>query len=233
MTPRYFVTAVALILLAAFTVSPVLAATIDDPATNYYNQAEVAISRGDYNTAVQLFDQALAGNTTLISQGDALMYLYKDKAAALADLGRYDEALTTVNAGLVLFKNSTGMWNNKGYILFKMGQYSDAVDAYNQAVTIDPSYQKGWINKGDALVKAGRASEAVEAYNKALALDPESTSAKDGLAAAQKEAGMSPGQLLVILAVIIIVAGGVTVWYIKFRAPSGNKEGSEKSQKKE
>ncbi len=229
MKSRVILTAIALVVLAAFTVFPALAATEADPATEYFNQAQVVISRGDYNTAVQLFDKALAENTTLISQGDTLMYLYKDKAAALADLGRYDEALTTVNTGLVQFKNSTGMWNNKGYILFRMGRYNEAVDAYTQAVTIDPTYEKGWINKGDALVKAGRSGEAIEAYNNALSLDPESSSAKEGLATAQKEAG----NLIMILVVIVIIAAGVAVWYIKLRKPAAEKTSPEKSGKKE
>jgi len=226
-----FLTIVALILVAAFTISPVAAATSTDSATQYFNQAQIAISNGQYSQAVDLFDKALAENTTMISQGDTLMYLYKDKAAALADLGRYDDALTTVNAGLVQFRNSTGMWNNKGYILFKLGRYNDAVDAYSQAVTIDPTYEKGWINKGDALVKAGRSIEAVDAYNKALSLDPESSSAKEGLATAQKEAGFV--SMIIILVVIIVIGAGVSVWYLKFRKPQEKKLKTEKSGKKE
>jgi len=229
MKSRYFLTVVALVLVAALAIPPVAAATGADPATEYFNMAQVAIGNGEYSRAVELFDKALAENTTLISQGDTLMYLYKDKAAALADLGKYDEALTTVNAGLVQFKNSTGMWNNKGYILYKMGRYNEAVDAYSQAVTIDPAYEKGWINKGDALVKAGRSVEAVEAYNKALSLDPESSSAREGLATAQKESGT----LIIILAVIVIIAAGIVVWYVKFHTPTDMKDAPKKSGKKE
>jgi len=225
----YFLTVVALVLITALAIPPVAAATGADTATEYFNMAQVAIGNGEYSRAVALFDMALAENTTLISQGDTLMYLYKDKAAALADMGKYDDALTTVNAGLVQFKNSTGMWNNKGYILYKMGRYNEAVDAYSQAVTIDPAYEKGWINKGDALVKAGRSVEAVEAYNKALSLDPESSSAKEGLATAQKESGT----LITILAVIVIIAAGIVIWYVRFRTPTDKKDTSKKSGKKE
>lgn len=222
---------IALLLLAALAVPAAMAATEDDPATLYFNQAQVAISGGQYDRAIELFDKALAENTTLMSQGDALMYLYKDKAAALADTGRYDDALTTVNQGLLQFKNSTGMWNNKGYILFRMGRYNEAVDAYTQAVTIDPAYEKGWVNKGDALVKAGRAGEAIEAYNKALSLDPENSSAQEGLARAEKEA--APGSLLIILVVIVVIAAGAAVWYVKFRKPAAEKTDAEKKRKKE
>jgi tetratricopeptide (TPR) repeat protein len=231
MKNRCIPTMIAFLLLAALAVPAAMAAEENDPATLFFNQAQVAISRGQYDQAIELFDKALAENTTLISKGDTLMYIYKDKAAALADSGRYDDALTTVNEGLLQFKNSAGMWNNKGYILFRMGRYNEAIDAYTQAVTIDPAYEKGWINKGDALVKAGRAGEAVDAYNKALSLDPESNSAKEGLALAQKEAG--PGSMIIILVIVMIAAAGVAVWYVMFRKPSGKKESGEKSGKKE
>ena len=229
---RNILTILALLTLVICAVQPVMADadSSKDNATNYYNIAEAAINIGQYDKAVQYFDMALADNTTLISKGDALMYVYKDKAGVLTDLGRYDEALTTVNAGLVQFKNSTGMWNNKGYVLYKMGRYNDAVDAYTQAVTIDPSYVKGWINKGNALTQAGRFQDAADAFNKALTLDPENTDATKGLAAAETNAGSAPFTTIIILVVIVVIAAGITVWYIKFRKPE-TKEQSEKKSK--
>ncbi|MDD1694300.1 MAG: tetratricopeptide repeat protein, partial [Methanoregula sp.] len=159
---RYILTTLAVLILAACTVAPVMAGTenVTDNATTYFNIAQVAISTGDYAKAVQYFDMALADNTTLISKSDTLMYVYKDKTAALTDLGRYDEALVTANAGLAIFPKSTGLWNNKGYALFKAGRNNEAADAYGRAVTLDPTYEKGWINKGMALNAAGRYSEA-------------------------------------------------------------------------
>jgi tetratricopeptide (TPR) repeat protein len=223
---RYIVTLCALCLCI---MQPALGATgqVRDNATDYYNIAEVAISNGQLDKAVEYFDMALAENTTLLSMGDGLMYTYKDKAGALTDLGRYDDALKTVNAGLIQFSNSSGLWNNKGYVLFKMGQYNDAVDAYNHAVTIDPSYVKGWINKGNALIKAGRYQEAADAFNKALTLDPGNTDATAGIAQAQKGGlpFLPPASIALIL-ILIIVAGGA-VWYMKFRKPQ-TKEQSEK-----
>jgi tetratricopeptide (TPR) repeat protein len=217
---RYFITAVALLVLTAFTAVPALAATGADPATEYFNDAQIAISNGQYNLAVELFDKALAENTTLISQGDTLMFLYKDKAAALADIGRYDDALVTVNEGLLQFKNNAGMWNNKGYILYKMGRYNEAIDAYTQAVTIDPTYEKGWINKGDALMKTGRLDEAINAYNMVLALNPENSDALSRLETAQKESAAATLPVVMAFAIIIIVVAGATFWYIKVRKPA-------------
>jgi len=211
---------VGILLLLACILQPVLAETARDNATEYYNIAEIAISNGQYDQAVQYFDMALADNTTNLGRGDGLMYLYKDKAAALADLGQYDEAMKTADLGIIQFPNSTGLWNNKGYIYAKQGKYNDAVDAYRHAVGIDPGYEKGWLNEGDNLVKAGRYSEAVVAYNKVLTLDPGNADATAGLALAQKGASnplSSPVTL--ILAIIVILAVVGAVWYVKFRNP--------------
>jgi len=230
MKTRYLPTTLVLLLLAACAVSPVMAATESDNATTFFNIAQMAISNGNYASAVENFDLALAENTTLISKSDTLMYLYKDKTAALTDLGRYDEALATANTGLALFPNSTGLWNNKGYALFKAGRNTEAVDAYSRAVTLDPTYEKGWINKGLALNAAGRYDEAITAFNKALTLDPESRDATTGLAAAQKGAASALPMTTIALVVIVIVAAGLAVWYIKFRKPE-TQEPSEKKPK--
>ena len=223
-----------LILLVCF-LQPVMAedASAHDNATQYYNLGEIAISRGNFDQAVQDFDLALAENTTLLGSTDGMMYLYKDKAGALAELGQYDEAIKTVDQGLIQFHNSTGLWNNKGYIYAKQGKYNDAVDAYSQAVSIDPSYLKGWINKGDSLVKAGRYSEAADVYHNALTLDPGNTEATAGLAEAQKGAS-SPLASPVILALvlIVIIAAIGAVWYIKFRKPDEKTPVDKKSEGK-
>jgi|WetSurMetagenome_2_1015567.scaffolds.fasta_scaffold119036_3 tetratricopeptide (TPR) repeat protein len=222
-----------LLFLCAGIVQPAFAGTeeIQDRATDFYNYGEVSIGNGQLAQAVEYFDQALAENTTLIASGDTLMYLYKDKSAALTDLGRYDEALTTVDAALIQFKNNPGLWNNKGYILFKQGRYDAAIEAYNQAISLDPSYEKGWINKASALYEAGRYQESVDAYKKVLAIDNESSDATAGLALAQKAAASQLPVTTIVLAVILIAAAGAAVWYVKFRKPETGKP-SEKNAKK-
>lgn len=229
--------AILILFVLAVCLVPVVSASTEevyDNATNYYNLGEIAINAGQYEKAIEYFDKALANNTTLIQSGDAYMYLYKDKAAALTDLGRYDEALGTINAGLVQFKNSTGMWNNKGYVLYKMGRYSEAVEAYDHAVTIDPGYVKGWINKGIALNASGRYPEAADAYRKALALDSTNADATQGLAAAEKASGATGSMTVILLVVLVIAAAGAAVWYVKFRAPAeADNTGSNAAKKAE
>jgi tetratricopeptide (TPR) repeat protein len=225
MKMQQIVSILAILTMVAICVQPV-AAVIDDAATNYYNNAQLLIADGDYTRALEYFDKVLASNTTLLGMGDGLMYTYKDKSGVLTDLGRYDEAIQTADLGLIQFKNSSGLWNNKGYAYYKMGKYNEAVDAYNKALTIEPGYLKGWINKGDALMKAGKAGEAVTAYQRALSIDPGNTDATAGLEAAQKEAGT----LNLVLVAILVIAVVLVVWYVKFRKPEDEKQGKEKGK---
>ena len=233
---RYILTTLVILILAGSTVAPVMAGTenITDNATSYYNAAQIAISTGSYESAVNYFNQALASNTTLISKSDTLMYLYKDKTAALTDLSRYDEAIATANAGIALYPNSTGLWNNKGYAQFKAGRNNEAVDSYNRAIALEPDYVKGWINKGFALSAAGRYDEAVTAFNKAISLDPENSDATTGLVKAKEGAAKAIPVTTIILVVVVIAAAGIAVWYVKFRKPepAAKEQPENKGQKK-
>jgi tetratricopeptide (TPR) repeat protein len=229
-----------ILVLLACILQPVLAAqpvlganaTARDNATDFYNLAEIAVSGGQFNQAVEYFDQALAANTTRLAMGDGLMYVYKDKAAALADLGQYDEAMKTADLGIIQFPNSSGLWNNKGYIYTKQGKFNDAADAYTHAVGLDKTYVKGWVNLGGALVQAGRYGDAVDAYNQALALDPGNADATAGLVQAKKGASPLSSPVVIAMGIIAILAVAGAVWYVKFRKPDEKKPGDKKAEGK-
>ena len=229
MNVRQIIHILAILTMIATCVMPAVAEEEErDPATMYYNLAQLSIATGDLEGALNYFEMVLAANTTLLGLGDGLMYTYKDRAALLTDLGRYEEAIAAADEGIALYPKEPGLWNNKGWAYYKMNRYSDAASAYDKAVTLDPEYLKGWINKGDALAKAGRAGEAVDAYKKALALDPGNKDAEAGLAEAEKSAMTTN----IILVVILIIAAGLVVWYVKFRRPEATKPAGNAGQKK-
>ena len=207
-------------------VLPVMAAneTPQDEATVFYNRGVQLLAANDYERAISSFDQALASNITLIKMSDGLLYTYQGKGHALIQLGRYDDAIRTLDLALGLFPNDTILWNNKGYALFKLQRYDQAVAAYDRALALDNTFTNSFINKGDALYQMGKYSEAIAAYNKALETDPGNSVATNGLELAQKAAATSSADAtkttLIILVIIIIVAAGGVIWYIKFRKPA-------------
>lgn len=223
------ITLLALLLLTGCFVLPVASAanvTVSsgpkDNATSYYNSGDLLVAQGDYQNAIALFDLALASNTSMIDKTGGLLYLYRDKAYAQIQLARYNDALTTLAAGLAKYPKDPLLWNNQGYAFFSLGKLPEALTSYNTAISFDQNYTTALINKGDTLSGMGRYSDAVAAYARANETDPGNQAAADGLAKAQ--AGVAADQsstrtMSIILIVVLIAAAGVAVWYFKFRKP--------------
>ena len=57
-----------------------------------------------------------------------------DRGLAQAELGRYREALISINRAQDLQPNDPLVWANKGFVLEKLGKYSQAIEAYDRAI---------------------------------------------------------------------------------------------------
>ncbi|MCX6689476.1 MAG: tetratricopeptide repeat protein [Methanoregula sp.] len=214
---------------------PVMAADdnqTQDQATSLYNSGVRVLSQNDYANAILLFDQALASNISMIKKSDALLYTYQGKSYALIQLGKFDDAIQTVDLGLVIYPKDTMLWNNKGYALFKQGNYAGAVASYDKALSFDKNYTTSLVNKGDALYQMGRFQDAVDSYNKVLEINPDNSAATAGLAIAQKGAATSTQTTVIVLVVVLIVAAGGVIWYVKFRKPVLQKKPEKSKSKK-
>jgi len=220
------------VLIAGF-IPPVLGADdTTDAATNYYNIGVRYLATQDYQRAIDTFNLALASNTTMIRQSDALLYTYQGKAYGLIQLARYDEAIGTVNEGLVIYSKDPMLWNDKGYALFKLGKNQEAVNAYDTAISFDQNYTSALINKGQALFQMGRYQEAADTYARAEATDPGNSEAAAGLVQAQTAAGAATQTMLIIFGVILIVVAGGIVWYLKYYKQEEKKMPDKKTKKK-
>jgi len=231
---RQFIHILAIFAFIACVIPPVLAAVEapTDEATSYYNAAETLLSTNEYERAIASFDKALASNTTLMKQSDALLYTYRDKGYAQIQLKNYDGAIQTIDAGLALYPKDNMLWNNKGYANYNLGKYTEAIAAYDKALTYEKNYTIALVNKGDTLSKMGDYPSAVDAYTQALESDPGNRDATTGLAKAQQAAASAlPVTMIVIVILVIIVAGGA-VWYIKFRKPEARPEEKKAKGKK-
>jgi tetratricopeptide (TPR) repeat protein/DNA-binding response OmpR family regulator len=97
---------------------------------------------------------------------------WNNKGVSLANLGRYDEALTCCNKVLEIDQRDAEAWNNKGVSLANLGRSDEALTCYNKALEIDQRDAKAWSNKGKSLHNLGRYDEALTCCNKALEIDP-------------------------------------------------------------
>jgi tetratricopeptide (TPR) repeat protein len=216
----------AILLLIGVFVQPVPAAgnQTSDSATNFYNIGVNLLESKEYERAIVAFDQALASNTTMIRQSDALLYIYQDKGYALIQLNNYSAAIQTLDQGLVIYQNDEKLWYNKGYALFKLGQYQEALNAYDKVLLINNASLPALNNRGDTLFQLGRYQEAVDSYSRANTIDPNDTYSIAGLAKARSAAGAANQTTMVIGIIILVIAVGGVIWFIMFRKPAEKKQ---------
>jgi tetratricopeptide (TPR) repeat protein len=222
---RHIIYILSILLLIVVFVAPVEAEENQTPdaGTAFYNAGIKLLNSNEFDRAIVLFDQALASDTTMIRQSDALLYTYQGKSYALIQLNRYEDAVQTLDEGLKIYPKDFMLWNNKGYALYNLGKYADALKSYDMALSIDQNYTPSLVNKGDTLYKMGRFTDAVDAYSKANVTDPGNTKAMEGLEKAQAAAKSEiPLTLIATIAIVVVVAGGV-IYYLKFRKPAEEK----------
>jgi len=205
-----------------------------DAANNFYNYGVLALNQGNYNSAITYFNQALAENTTLLKKTDALLYLYQNKAYAQIQLEKYNDAITTLDAGLAIYPRDPMLWNNKGWALQNLKKEQEALAAYNKAVSFDGNYTLALLNQGNLSRILGKYPEAVAAYTRANETDPFNIAAYDGLEAAKKGEAGSNQTLTIVLIIVLIAAAAILVWYVKIRKPAepAPEEKKKKSKKK-
>ena len=229
----HFMYILAIAVLIVGFIPPVMGANeTTDAATNYYNIGVRYLSTQDYPRAIEFFNLALASNTTIIRQTDALLETYKGKALALIHLNQYEEALPTIEEGLAIYPKDPILWNEKGYALYNLGKNQDAVNAYDAAISFDQNFTSALINKGQVLFQMGRYQDAADAYARAEATDPGNSVAAAGLAQAKTAAGAATQTMLIILGGILIVVAVGIVWYMKYYRQTEEKKPGKKTKGK-
>jgi tetratricopeptide (TPR) repeat protein len=94
--------------------------------------------------AVSFFDKALALNYTF-------MEAYREKAIALYDMGKYEEALGILDKAVTLQNNFDEGYYYRGKVLEKLNHTDEAIESYQRALMYDPEY----IEAKDALSRLG------------------------------------------------------------------------------
>ncbi|MFY9924185.1 MAG: tetratricopeptide repeat protein [Opitutaceae bacterium] len=87
---------------------------------------------------------------------------------ALAEAGRYDEAIEQFRAASRLSPGYSDPHLNLGNVLTRMGRDAEAVPEYRRALPGNPSNANVLYNLGRALRKTGDAAGAAEAFDRAL-----------------------------------------------------------------
>jgi serine/threonine protein kinase len=100
-----------------------------------------------------------------------------NKGFALANLGKYNEAIFCCDKALQINPRNAEAWNNKGFALDDLGKHNEAISCYDEALRIDPRNATVWYNKGNALRGLGKSQKAITCYDEALRINPRNAEA--------------------------------------------------------
>ncbi|NEQ43320.1 MAG: tetratricopeptide repeat protein [Leptolyngbya sp. SIOISBB] len=128
----------------------------------------------NFNKAIELADlerlKAAAAGTTLVGASAVIARGLARRGSALANLGRSDEALKSLNRALEMDPNDAAAWIGKGNVFIPMGQLDEALFCFDKAIELNPNLAAAWQGKGKTLQKMGRDAEARNCFQQAESL---------------------------------------------------------------
>jgi tetratricopeptide (TPR) repeat protein len=175
-------------------------------------QAQEALSRGQYQEARQIYQQALGYRsdspdihygiaTACFLLGDIHSSVYHFKEVIRLDplragayinlgavynrLGQLEEAVTTLRRGIHLDANRAEGYYNLALVYKQLGQVEMAVNAYREAVRLNSRMYDAHYNLGNIFLEKGQHALAIAHYKQALEIRPNWAKARDALEAAQ------------------------------------------------
>jgi tetratricopeptide (TPR) repeat protein len=95
-----------------------------------------------------------------------------DKAFALDDSGKYEEAIQAYEEALKQNPQMIGAWIDKGLDLERLGRHEEAIQSYEAALQINPKHEGAWYSKGVSLLNSKQYNESISAFEQALQLKP-------------------------------------------------------------
>ncbi|WP_204140886.1 substrate-binding domain-containing protein [Halomicronema sp. CCY15110] len=133
---------------------------------------QLALDR--FNKAIELADmerlKAAAAGTTLVGASAVIARGLARRGATLANLGRADDALKSLNRSLEMDPDDAAAWIGKGNVFIPMGQLDESLFCFDKAIELNPHLAAAWQGKGQALQQMGRDAEARQCFQQAASL---------------------------------------------------------------
>lgn len=129
---------------------------------------------GDYSTALDYYDKAIAINSTN-------PFFLSDKGSALLAIGLDTDAENFLKRSLKILPNSIDALNGMANIQSFRKNYDQELIYRTSVLIIDPSNQEAYIGKGNAYLGLKNYETAILQYNKALEINPHNIHAIIGI----------------------------------------------------
>jgi tetratricopeptide (TPR) repeat protein len=120
--------------------------------------------KGDYDRAIQDYDQAIKLNPKSATA-------FNDRGVAYDHKGEFDRAIQDYDQAIKL-RPSAEMYFNRGNAYLGKSQHASAIDDYNQAIKLKPDFAQAFDNRCWARAVVGILKPAIADCNEALRLMP-------------------------------------------------------------
>jgi ribosomal protein S12 methylthiotransferase accessory factor len=141
----------------------------------YLGTCHLALSHLD--TALSRFRAASEMNPT--NQDAASIHVYQ--GICLKEMGRYHDALATLEAGETYDTERTDLYNLMGFCHFKLRNHEKAIKCFERVIQLDPSSAIDYANIASNYRDLGDTKRAITYYETALAIDDTIDFARDNL----------------------------------------------------
>lgn len=88
------------------------------------------------------------------------------------DSGSYAIALAYLDRAVLVNKNYTDAWYQKGIAENRLENYSRALDDFSHAIMLNPAYTDAYFGRGNVYRNTGEYQKAMEEYSMVLIMDP-------------------------------------------------------------
>ncbi len=170
--------------MRAMTAAPVLCAALlmaacvtsqggKQIASDYYNIGNAFFDLGQYEKAIQYYQDALRADPSMVKADYNL-------ALTLVRMKRGDEAVTILKRLLTSDQKNTTLMAALGWAYHQLGKDKEALAQYDALIALSPADQNALYNSGIILWRLSRKDEALERFRKVLVIAPDDTDALFG-----------------------------------------------------
>lgn len=136
-------------------------AYVSSNARHPYSLGVQECDKGNYETALEQFDQALKLDKNF-------PHAWYNKGTSLGHLGRHQEAVAALDQALRLMPGLSGAAYNKGVALARGGRLREALEVFERNLGQNPGGPESWLGKSIVLLDLGETKAALITLQQAL-----------------------------------------------------------------